>query len=96
MKDFKERAYLLKEEIEKALKNPDWLKEIMVEAHPEKSDDNGGVQLRIMGQIDKALEFIKKHNLEQYVSGIYKLEKDKKNRIGNYVNDRIRIYLNIQ
>jgi len=100
-KGFKEAGSLRKDELERAIENRDWLKAKMKETYGNGIKDNNGKngdQIRLMGTIDFVLDGIGAvENLYNVKSvGVMKLEKDKKNRVGDFSATHLRAYINIR
>ena len=98
-KDFVEAGSLRKDELEKAMRNRNWLKTKMQETYGNGNKDNNGKnQIRLMGTIDFVLDGIEElqelYNIKSV--GVMKLEKDKKNRIGDFSATHLRAYINIE
>jgi len=98
MMDFKDSKTFRKSngELEKALKNPYKIVEMLEEAHEEVKTPNGEkTGIRIQGHPQKVVETIKELNLEENVNGIYKNFKDKDKREEINPNE-IRAYINVK
>ena len=100
-KGFKEAGSLRKDELERAIENREWLKAKMKETYGNGIKDNNGKngnQIRLMGTIDFVLDGISEmQSLYDVKSvGVMKLEKDKKNRIGDFSATHLRAYINIR
>lgn len=100
-KEFKEAGSLRKEELERAIRDRDWLKTKMQGIYGNGNKDNNGKngnQIRLMGTIDFVLDGIEElQGIYDVKSvGVMKLEKDKKNRVGDFSATHLRAYMNIE
>jgi len=92
-KPFSDRPHYIKEEIEKAIKE--------VSSFDELTDEYAefDTQIRIMGDLTTSFSIAKsivasfKKLGVKYRIGAMKLERDKKNRIGDWLLDKVRIYI---
>ena len=92
-KPFSERPHYIKEEIEKAIKKAPSFDDLT----EEYSEFETGI--RIMGDLATSFSIAKsivtsfKKLGVKYRIGAMKLERDKKNRIGDWLPDKVRIYI---
>lgn len=105
MKEFAESASLRKDELERALRDREWLKREMRVAYENGNEDRNwknSNQIRVMGDIDFVLNMVKwipemvKDDNDVKSIGVMKLEKDKKDRKGDFSPTHLRAYINMR
>lgn len=94
---FPKRVYLLKAEMDQAMLAPHLLVEKMNRVH-SPGNKIQPLQFRIVGPVEQSIRMTNEIKIK-YPSSlirIMKVERDKKNRIGDYLSDVVRVYIKVR